>query len=203
MLQTVGVEFSYPEQQFQFPDMHLEKGDKCLIHGLSGTGKSTLLHLLAGLLVPSSGSIEIGDTKFSDLSKDSLQLWRGIHIGMVLQYPVFPKDVTCGELLELKLKWANQSVDIHSALERIDLSEKVNHYPHQLSGGERQRLALLLACIHQPDVVLIDEASSHLDDLRTEQLLTTIQELISTDTIVVFVSHDHRIRLFFNRTIEL
>jgi len=154
MLSAKNVRFSYDaENSFKFPDFHCGAGEKKLILGSSGTGKTTLLHLLTGLIKPSSGDITLHGTAYSSLPNAKLDKFRGKHIGLVFQTSHFIQALSVRENLMMPLALNGLKADderIMKLLERLQIKEKANSRVFNLSIGERQRVSIARALIHKP-----------------------------------------------------
>lgn len=208
MLKTHQLTFSYDKQnEFEFPDINCGRGETWLLLGQSGSGKTTMLHLLAGLLRPKEGSIEINETNLSKLSASQLDRFRGNHVGIIFQKPHFLQALTVGENLALAQKLAGQSVDnqqIKSLLERLNIGTKINQKPNRLSQGEQQRASIARAIINQPDLILADEPTSALDDSNTSEVLSLLEEQAKElNAALLIVTHDGRLKQFVDKQIEL
>lgn len=208
MLNTNSLHFAYNnDRKFQFPNIALQSKQALLVFGESGIGKTTLLHLLAGMLTATSGSVEIDGTDLTQLSTTKLDHFRGQHIGIVFQRPRFISSLTLSENLYLAQFLAGKKQDgrrITSVLERLSISRHSRQKPHRLSQGEQQRAAIALALINQPRLILADEPTSSLDDKNCRIVSDLVLEHASaTDTMLVVISHDQRLKEVFHHTLEL
>ena len=165
MIKTESLKFSYDgNKYFDFPDINLDSGENLLIIGNSGIGKTTLLHLLAGILKPESGSINISGTDISKFSDTELDKFRGDNIGIVFQKPHFISSLTINENLKLAkyLSPSKTSGDAKKILESLNIEDKYQQKPNHLSEGEKQRASIALALINSPSLILADEPTSSL-----------------------------------------
>jgi ABC-type lipoprotein export system ATPase subunit len=190
-----------------FPDLHIEKGENWLILGGSGTGKTTFLHLLGGILRPSQGEIYLHGTRIDQLSNAQLDHFRGQNIGIVFQKPYFATALTVEENLLLAQKLAGFKPDksrvIH-LLESLRIVGKKNRYPEQLSVGEQQRASIARALVNHPPLILADEPTSALDDSNCEQVIHLLEnEANHSGASLVIVTHDNRLKNKFEKRIEL
>jgi putative ABC transport system ATP-binding protein len=204
MLRTKGLEFYYDDvNRFVFPDMHCERKEHCIVLGLSGKGKSTLLHLLCGLMRPQAGSIEIAGTNLASLSEKDLDHFRGQHIGIIFQKPHFVRSLTVFENLALARQLAGNKQDpdkINQLLERLHVSSKSGSKSHKLSQGEQQRVAIARALINHPDLILADEPTSALDDQNCERVFHLLVEQADVENAsLVIVTHDARLKNHFTK----
>ncbi|HEY8388629.1 MAG TPA: ATP-binding cassette domain-containing protein [Parasegetibacter sp.] len=208
MLKTESIRFKYNEKrEFSFPDIYCEKGNELLIKGPSGTGKTTLLHLLGGLLPPDSGRIIIGDKDISHLKGARLDAYRGKHVGIVFQRSHFLSALTVKENLEARCVFAgikpNES-SIMELLEELEIASHANVLPHTMSQGQQQRLSIARAIVHQPELILADEPTSSLDDKNCEIVSNLLmRQSQRAGAALVVVSHDNRLHSIFNQTITL
>ncbi|MBA5792665.1 ATP-binding cassette domain-containing protein [Flavobacterium sp. xlx-214] len=208
MIQTQNVTFSYSNtQNFQFPDVNCANGETLLITGNSGTGKTTLLHLLGGLLHPSAGTITINQQNIQQLKATQLDAFRGQNIGMILQKSFFIEalsvldNVVLASWIAQKSKAKEKALNI---LENLGLKEHVHKLPSQLSIGQQQRVNIARALINNPSVILADEPTSSLDDenaLIVAQLLSDLAKEYQTSLVIV--THDQRLKKVFNQQITL
>ena len=208
MLKSESITFNYDgSHQFRFPDIQLQKGENLLILGESGIGKTTLIQILAGLLRPESGTVELNGTNFQNLSSKNLDLFRGQHIGMVFQKPHFVRNLSILDNLLLSLYLSKNKKDKTRAtqlLEQIGLGKKLNSKPDELSQGEQQRAAIALAVIKNPDLILADEPTSSLDDTNCQKIATLLKEqAASTNAQLIIITHDHRLKSQFKKSITL
>ena len=190
-----------------FPDIQIPQGAHYLILGTSGTGKTTLLHLLSGLLLPKNGSIQVKDSHINKLSGASLDAFRGKNIGIVFQVPHFIASLTVLENLQLAQKLPGNNVDknrIEAVLTQLNLKEKINAYPSQLSQGEKQRVSIARAIINKPAVIFADEPTSALDDKNTQEVTKILKETaLESNATLIIVTHDNRLKSAFENTIIL
>lgn len=205
---TSTLKYSYDEAQaLRFPDISLENNDALLILGSSGKGKTTFLHLLAGLLRPSSGEIEINQTSLNNLSSKQLDQFRGKHIGLIFQKTYFVKALTIKENLILAQRLSGQEAntkEINQVLEDLAIAYKVNDLPSQLSIGEQQRASIARATLIKPAVILADEPTSALDDENAVKVADLLESTArSCDANLVIVTHDTRLKNRFSNSIEL
>lgn len=208
MIKTRGLSFEYsPAQKFEFPDIQLDSQEHLLILGPSGIGKTTLLHLLSGILPPSGGRIEINNTEISSLSRKDLDAFRGRHIGLVFQQYHFVKSLTVEENLKLRQHFPKKINDVErrkGMAERLGLSEHLKKKVSQLSQGQQQRLAIALGLIHEPQVVFADEPTSNLDDHNCEQVIKLLKdEAELCHSSLIIITHDHRVTQHFSNKIVL
>ena len=174
MISTKGLNFKYNEQaSFSFPDINLGIDENLLIIGSSGIGKTTLLHLLAGLLESNSGSINLYGQDISKLTQHQIDKFRGQNIGIVFQKPHFVNSLTVKENLQLaqylgNKKDQNRIIDILSSL---DILDKENKKPKKLSQGEKQRASIAMAIVNSPKLILADEPTSSLDDENCDRVI--------------------------------
>lgn len=208
MVQTQSLQFAYNNHSaFSFPDIRLEDGQNLLILGESGIGKTTLLHLLAGLLPAQSGFIKLAGTDITQLSTRQRDRFRGQHIGLVFQQPHFVSALTLVENLRLIQYVAHRSRDaerIGAILAKLGLSDKLHRRPIHLSQGEQQRAAIAMAVVNQPSLILADEPTASLDDKNCQQVVELLREqAVATGAHLVIITHDQRLKNQFERTLEL
>jgi putative ABC transport system ATP-binding protein len=208
MVKTQSLHFAYsPQTSFHFPDIQLDKGENLLILGESGIGKTTLLHLLAGLLKPNSGYVELMGTSLQALSLAQLDQFRGQHIGLVFQRPHFIKTLSVQENLALVQYLAGKAPDqqrIREVLNSLGIGHKSSHKPYRLSQGEQQRAAIALAVVNRPQLILADEPTASLDDKNCARVAELLQEQAAgTGAQLIIITHDSRLKPYFNRTLAL
>jgi putative ABC transport system ATP-binding protein len=209
MLKTNQLSFQYQgnETQFSFPNIFCESKETLLVLGKSGVGKTTLLHLLGGLLVPTQGEIWIKDTNLSTLRGSALDRFRGQHIGMVFQQPHFIQSLTVAENLNLAQSVAHKKVDktrTQNLLAQLDIAHRAQARAQDMSIGEQQRANIARALINQPSLLLADEPTSALDDENCELVIQLLeQQAIAHNVALVIVTHDTRLKAYFKHHIEL
>ena len=172
----------------------VEAAESVAVTGASGSGKSTLLGLLAGLDVPSSGSIQIRGTDLFALNEDERAALRGQMIGFVFQTFQLLPSLTALENIMLPLELADKPNARRGAqewLERVGLAQRATHYPKHLSGGEQQRVALARAFATRPALLLADEPTGNLDTATGKSIENLMFELNrEAGTTLVLVTHD-------------
>jgi len=207
-VRTSGLTFQYENgPSFRFPDMECSNGEHMLIIGESGKGKTTLLHLLAGMLRPSAGAVEIEGENTSAMSARQLDAYRGQKVGIVFQTAHFVEALTVEQNLMLPPFLSGKPIDsarIRLVLERLNLGHKAREKPARLSTGEAQRAAIARAVINFPSVILADEPTSALDDKNTDDVIQLLEEQARlTGASLIIVTHDKRLKDRFSKNIEL
>ena len=208
MFTTGSLAFSYnTDVGFQFPDIELNDGQDLLLLGASGIGKTTLLHLIAGLIHPDSGHITLDENRLTDLSSKQMDRFRGQHIGLVFQRPHFVQALNLEENLLLVQFLAGKKQDkkrVKEVLDRLGIGDKVNQYPHSMSLGEQQRATIAQALINKPRLILADEPTSSLDDENCTRVANLLKEqAAATNAHLVIITHDSRLKQVFEHTINL
>jgi ABC-type lipoprotein export system ATPase subunit len=208
MLLTKNVTFSYVESQvFTMPDLACNSGEILLITGDSGKGKTTYLHLLAGLLSPKSGSILINNQDISILTEKNKDRFRGKNIGLIFQKSNFLAAFSALENVEMASWLATGKKNTSKAVElfkRLGIEDQMHKKTSQLSIGQQQRVSIIRALINSPKIVLADEPTSSLDDLNTQVVINLLVDLAKEfGTALVIVTHDSRLKDRFNNQIVL
>ena len=178
-------------------DLTIPSGQFIAITGHSGSGKTTLLSLIAGLDIPTSGTINIDGQDITKLNEDELALLRGKRFGFIFQTFHLIPTLTAVENVVLSAELNNtpgatkKSADL---LGMVGLGDRMLHYPAQLSGGEQQRLSLARAFINEPDIILADEPTGNLDLKNSERIIKLIRELHRVkQATIVLVTHETQV----------
>ncbi|GAB2879365.1 ABC transporter ATP-binding protein [Uliginosibacterium flavum] len=204
---TVGLADGGTLTILQEIDFAVGAGETVAIVGASGSGKSTLLGLLAGLDVPSAGSVKVGGQDIFALDEDGRAALRGAMIGFVFQSFQLLPALTALENVMMPLELAGRSGARETAsrwLDRVGLLERLSHYPKHLSGGEQQRVALARAFAMQPALLLADEPTGNLDAATGQHVIDLIFELNrEAGTTLLLVTHDEVLASACGRSIRL
>lgn len=208
MIFTKNIGFSYTKStSFNFPDITANTGETLLITGGSGRGKTTLLHLLGGLLRPQQGEVIIGDTNIAALSEKQLDHFRGKNIGIVLQQSYFVAALSVLDNVVLASWLANGKEAKDKAvtlLTDLGLKEQLHKLPSQLSIGQQQRVSVARALINSPKLLLADEPTSSLDDENAYIVADLLSALAKQHgTSLIIVTHDQRLKDRFTNQIAL
>ena len=175
-------------------DFSIARGETVAIVGASGSGKSTLLTLLAGLDVPTSGTVRLAGQDLFSLDEDGRAAWRARHLGFVFQNFQLMQHMNALEnvMLPLELLGRPRAREAAGAmLERVGLGERLKHRPRLLSGGEQQRVALARAFVVEPAVLLADEPTGSLDFTTGAAVMDLMMDLNAQQgTTLVMVTHD-------------
>ncbi|MEN8650985.1 ATP-binding cassette domain-containing protein [Streptomyces sp. 21So2-11] len=197
VLHARGVDLLYGSQRaVSGADFALHPGEVAAVMGSSGSGKSSLLYCLAGVLAPTKGKVVFDGVSFSKLTDDELSTLRRERFGFVFQYGELLPELTVEENAALPLRLAGQrKAQAHAAaaevLERLGLAELKQRRPSQVSGGQNQRVAVARALVHRPSVVFADEPTGALDSANAAAVLEEFLHLArSQGTAVVMVTHD-------------
>lgn len=185
----------------------VEPGDSLAILGASGSGKSTLLGLLAGLDVPSSGTVYLDGVDIFSFGEDERARIRGRLAGFVFQSFQLLPALTALEnvMLPLELHGASDARErAISALQRVGLAARLSHLPKHLSGGEQQRVAMARAFVVQPKILFADEPTGNLDAATGGQIIDLMLELNSAQgTTLILVTHDKALAQQCGRQLHL
>lgn len=209
MIQTDNLTFKYKNKDdiFSFPKMKLKAKESLLILGKSGIGKTTLLHLLAGLLKPKNGKITVNDTEISALPNHKLDKFRGEHIGLVFQKKHAIQSLSVFENIQARLYFCKKKIEndkIDALLEELNLSECKHSKVNEISEGQLQRLGIALSVVHNPQVILADEPTSSLDDENCEIVINLLKKQAEKNNAnLIVITHDQRIKPFFQNTMTL
>ncbi len=174
------------------PALEVEGGTSLAVMGPSGCGKSTLLSLLAGLAVPTSGSVMVGTMTISDLDERERVRYRRRTLGMVYQADNLLPHLTVEENVALPLAISGRTGDDPTTLlARLGLSDLRRRFPDQLSGGQRQRVAVARAIVGRPGLILADEPTGALDELNARGVIELLIEARRRiGATLVLVTHD-------------
>lgn len=174
----------------------IAQGEFISLMGASGTGKSTLLNLIASIDKPDRGSIVIDGMDITGLSRTQLANWRAANMGYIFQTHNLVPVLTAYENIELPLlllpmSSRERSKRVRIALEAVDLLDRANHYPRQMSGGQEQRVGIARAIVAHPKVVVADEPTGDLDPVTSGQILDLLKRLNEQlDVTLLMVTHD-------------
>lgn len=189
-------------------DVEIRKGEYVAIMGPSGSGKSTLMNLIGCLDSPSTGKYWLAGRLVSELDDDELAYIRNKEIGFVFQtFNLLPR-ATALHNVELPLIYngtpAEQRLErAKTALERVDLLDRMNHKPNELSGGQRQRVAIARALVNTPSIVLADEPTGNLDSKTGDEIMALFENLHMQGNTIIVVTHENDIAQHAHRIIHI
>lgn len=196
-----------PVQILRGVDLTAPQGQSLALVGPSGSGKSSLLMVMAGLEAATSGQVLIAGHDFTRLSEDRLAEIRGRSIGIVFQSFHLIPSMTAIENVALPLEFLNRSDATgraEEALANVGLSKRLHHSPGQLSGGEQQRVALARALAAEPEILFADEPTGNLDAETGKQIMNLIFELHRRmGTTLVLITHDTQLAARCERTVVM
>jgi putative ABC transport system ATP-binding protein len=184
-------------------NISLNSGEFVAIQGTSGSGKSTLLNLLGGLDRPTSGDVLFDSRALGPLTKKEMARYRRHSVGMIFQNFNLIPTMTAAENVRLALAFGGvrgteRRKRAQSLLDRVGLSDRMEHRPAELSGGEQQRVAIARALANSPRVLLADEPTGNLDSTRARELLALLREMVDREGLtVLLVTHDHELASSF------
>ncbi len=188
-------------------NFNLSKGDLVAIIGDSGSGKSTFLHLLAGVDKPSSGDIFIEDKNITKLNKEDLTIFRRRNIGVIYQFFNLIPNINVKKNILLPILLDDKKVDqeyFDEILSILGIKDKLNRFPKELSGGEQQRVAIARSLITRPAIVLADEPTGNLDRKNSEDIISLFklvnQRLNST---IMIITHDEKVANACNKVYKM
>ncbi len=176
----------------------IAEGEFLALMGPSGSGKSTLLNLIAGLDKPDSGSIRIAGIDITSLSEAELARWRAANVGFIFQFYNLIPVLTAFENVELpllltSLSRSERKEHAEMALDVVNLTGRMDHYPSQLSGGEQQRVAIARAIVPDPLILVADEPTGDLDKVSAREILDLMERLVrELGKTIIMVTHDPR-----------
>jgi len=209
MIQIDNLTFHYKKEEhlFSFPNVVLDEDENLLILGKSGIGKTTLLHLLAGLLKPVSGKIVINRVDINAISNSKLDTFRGQHIGLVFQKKHAIQSLSVLENLQARIFLSGKSInntEIDLLLEQLGISNCKNSKINTLSEGQLQRLSIAMAVIHNPQIILADEPTASLDNENCKIVIELLlKQAKLTNANLIVITHDHRIKSLFSNSMTL
>lgn len=208
MLQTTNLSYSYDNETWiDFPDINCEADQRYLVLGQSGKGKTTFLHLCAGLLQSKKGSVVVNNTDISKISGKALDRFRGDHIGIIFQQAHFMGSLNVAENLMIAQKLAGRRIDknaIASILDKLNIGHKLDAKTSNLSQGEKQRVAIARALVNKPSVILADEPTSALDDFNCNEVVDLLEKTADeANATLIIVTHDNRLMDHFSNQIRL
>jgi putative ABC transport system ATP-binding protein len=189
-------------------DLTVEPGELVAVMGPSGSGKSTLLTIAGSLEAPSDGEVTVGEVPVSRLSRNEQAALRRRSIGYVFQDFNLLAGLTAAENVSLPLELDGVTVRTAraaalSALDRLGLAERADHFPDDLSGGERQRVAIARAVVGERHLLLADEPSGALDSANSEVVMRLVREICQDGVAGVVVTHDAQLASWADRVIFL
>lgn len=213
MLETLGLEYHYQQgKKIVFPDIGLKRGQRLLISGFSGCGKTTLLSLIAGALKLQAGDIKFDGINYSTMSSLLLDQFRADHIGYIFQTLNLIPFLSVSENIALgvrfsqsrKSKVSNLNQEVVRLVSSLGLEREALKIPvSRLSVGQQQRVAAARALIGKPDLILADEPTSALDSDTTKKFLNEVMETFdSNKQAIIMVSHDESIAPYFDTVID-
>jgi putative ABC transport system ATP-binding protein len=199
MVETRGLRYVYPGgPALDFDDVDVPQGATLLLHGVSGSGKSTWLALAAGLLTPTAGEVVIAGQRLAGMSRAALDEWRGRSLGFLPQKLHLSEALSVERNLALAFYAAGVPKDraaVRRALDLLRVGELAQRRPSQLSGGQAQRVALARAILMQPRIIVADEPTASLDD---EAALSSVRLLencaFECNATLVIATHDRRVQ---------
>jgi ABC-type lipoprotein export system ATPase subunit len=181
----------------------LEAGEQVALRGESGSGKTTFLHLIAGILTPDNGSIKIDGTEMTQLGEGARDRFRASTVGYIFQAFNLLQGYTCLEnlLLAMSFGGGRDRARAVALLERVGLGHRLCHTPRQLSTGQQQRVAIARAMVNRPKLVLADEPTGNLDQSNADAALGLIRETCrEIGASLLLVSHDPGVLGRFEQT---
>jgi len=208
MLETRALTYSYPNgPAFSFPDILGATLEPLLITGASGTGKTTLLHLLGGLLKPQSGKIEIAGTEIQDFSESKRDSFRAKMISIIFQKSFFLNALNVNENIRSAAFFSKSELaesQIDELLSALNISDKKYSAVSELSIGEQQRVSIARALVKSPKLILADEPTSALDDQNCDEVISLLTEQADkAGAKLIIVTHDQRLKDHFTKSISL
>lgn len=203
MIKITDVSKQFPnETAIDYNDITFEKGKSYMLLGASGCGKSTLLNMIAGILSPEKGSIEIAGedmTKKSQKQKDKFRIEK---IGYIFQdFKLIDEMTVMDNIGILKLEKVDIS-GIDDVLESLEILDKKNKKVKHLSGGEKQRVAIARAIVKKPEIILADEPTGNLNFSIGEAVIKQLVEISKGKTLIA-VTHDERLGKYFDCTVDM
>jgi putative ABC transport system ATP-binding protein len=189
-------------------NLTVKKGEFVSVMGPSGCGKSTLLNIMGLLDEPSRGTIAIDGSQVKSYRDKELAHLRNQKLGFIFQSFHLINDLSVLDNVEIPLLYRPSSAKerrrlAQEALEKVGLSNRMNHFPKQLSGGQKQRVAIARAIVGQPEIILADEPTGNLDSVMGHEILGILKKLNEGGATIVMVTHDDAMAKQTHRLIRL
>ncbi len=189
------------------PEFRVEAGEQVVIVGESGCGKTTLLHVIAGISRPNEGQVRIDGWDITLLSEAECDRFRAEHLGYVFQTFNLLPGFTALENVMLGMSFAKGRTDVDWAkhlLERVGLGHRMKHKPGQMSVGEQQRVSIARAMANHPKIILADEPTANVDSGNQQQIIDLLRETSAEENVaLIMVTHSPEVASQFSRVVRL
>ncbi|GAF13182.1 ABC transporter, ATP-binding protein [Bacillus sp. JCM 19046] len=212
MIQLEGVTLSYGVEKetiliLEGVDLNITSGEWITLMGPSGSGKTTLLNVLSGLISPSAGTLMLEGADMKDMKQaDRQNYFRRNSSSVYQQFRLLPQFSVLENVMLPLVPYKKKSEIESSAkklIERVGLSHRLMHFPHQLSGGEQQRTSIARALLTSPKILLCDEPTGNLDTKNRDNILTLLSELHQEGLTIVVATHDKAVAQRSDRIVHL
>lgn len=210
-----NLEFRYPSRDkavLKIPSFQIHKGEKVFLYGPSGTGKTTLLEIISGVLVANTGIVQVLGQNLGELTAAKRDAFRGTHLGYIFQSFNLIPYLTVRENIELpilllphkNLQRSDLKSNVEMLVDRLGIKDILDEPVTELSVGQSQRVAVARALLGRPELILADEPTSSLDFDHREKFIQLLFELCNQFEIsLLFVSHDRSMEKLFSKSLSL